>query len=101
MLAASPYRSQLAIIGVVSKQVRVARCPPSFVVSRHLDGLGVSVTEGRRSPGWLDRNAAGIFAALGGATLLAYAVLWLRPLWLGDFEPFSGAALYIGTIFGY
>jgi len=59
------------------------------------------VAEGSGPSGWLDRNAAGIFAALGGATLLSYVVFWLRPLWLAKFDPFSGAALYIGTILGY
>ena len=57
--------------------------------------------EGGRPPGWLDRNAGWVFAALGGASLLAYGVLWLRPLWLGRFEPFAGAAIYIGRIFDY
>ena len=64
-------------------------------------GLGVSVTEDRRSPGWLERNAGGAFAALGVAMLLAYGLLWLWPLWLGHFEPFAGNAKYIGTILGY
>jgi alpha-1,6-mannosyltransferase len=62
---------------------------------------GGAVAEAERSPGWLDRNAAGVFAALGGATLLAYVLLWLRPLWLAKFEPFDGPALYVGTILGY
>jgi alpha-1,6-mannosyltransferase len=79
----------------------VARCPASFAAGERLGGLGVSVTDGRRPPAWLDRNAGGLFAALGGATLLAYAFLWLQPLWLGRFEPFHGPALYIGTILGY
>ncbi|HEX5166977.1 MAG TPA: hypothetical protein VFV93_16340 [Thermomicrobiales bacterium] len=59
------------------------------------------MTDTDRSGGWLGDNAGSVFAWLGAATLLAYAVFWLRPLWLGRFEPFAGGALYIGTIFGY
>jgi len=55
----------------------------------------------RERHGWVGQNAGGLFALLGGASLLAYGLLWLPPLWLGQFEPFAGAALYIGTILGY
>jgi len=59
------------------------------------------VTAKRRLLGWLERNAGGVFAALGVATLLAYGLLWLWPLWLGRFEPFAGNARYVGSILGY
>lgn len=64
-------------------------------------GLGVVVRQDQRPPGWLERNAGDVFAALGGLTLLAYVVFWLWPLRLERFEPFAGGAKYIGTILGY
>jgi len=38
--------------------------------------------------------------ALAAATLAAYAGLWLRPLWLGDFEPFAGEAFSLTVALG-
>ena len=46
------------------------------------------------------RWAAPALLGLGAATLLAYALLWLEPLWLGDFHPFDGPALSMGPILG-
>jgi alpha-1,6-mannosyltransferase len=40
------------------------------------------------------------FALLGVASLVAYAAMWLEPLWLGRFEPFEREALAIGPILG-
>jgi alpha-1,6-mannosyltransferase len=40
------------------------------------------------------------FAALGVATVFAYAYFWLRVLWLADFRPFSGPALSEVPILG-
>ncbi|HXH21192.1 MAG TPA: polyprenol phosphomannose-dependent alpha 1,6 mannosyltransferase MptB [Dehalococcoidia bacterium] len=44
--------------------------------------------------------SAAAFAATGAATLAAYAALWLEPLWLGRFNPFTGEALALGPILG-
>jgi hypothetical protein len=41
-----------------------------------------------------------MFAVIGLATLLAYGLLWLEPLWLGRFQPFDSNASGIAMILG-
>jgi alpha-1,6-mannosyltransferase len=41
-----------------------------------------------------------LLVASAVGSLVAYAVLWLEPLWLGSFDPFAGTAVSIMTILG-
>jgi len=41
-----------------------------------------------------------LLPALAAATVAAYAVFWLRPLWLGDFKPFAGEAFGLTVALG-
>ena len=48
----------------------------------------------------MSRAASLVFACLGAATIAAYGLFWLGPLWLGDFDAFSTSARSVVGILG-